>query len=83
MTKKIIYKKAPKYLEDAIFSSIPVKDFLPPPEKLIKKEKKVRVTINLNQNSINFFRIKAKKHGVPYQKMINKVLDIYVSEFSK
>ena len=83
MKKKTIYKDAPKDIADAINSSIRIKDVLPPPEKLVPKEELVRVTINLNKKSVSYFRKKAKKQGVPYQKMIKSVLDHYVSEYEK
>ena len=55
MKKKIKYKKAPKEIADAIDKSVRIKDFLPPPEKLVKKDESVRITINLNKNSVSFF----------------------------
>ena len=81
MVKKIYYKNAPAGIADAINSSVRIKDFLPPPEKLINKEETVRITINLNKQSVTFFKKKAKKQGVPYQNMIKTVLDYYVHEF--
>lgn len=83
MTKKIIYKKAPKNIADAISSAQIIQDFLPPPEQLIKKEDNVKVTIVVSKNSINFFKENAQKVGIPYQKMIKTVLDQYTHFYQK
>ena len=82
MKKKIKYSNAPKEVADAIEKSVRIKDFLPPPEKLVAKDDSVRITINLNKKSVSFFKQKAKKQKVPYQRMIKSVIDHYVSEFS-
>ncbi len=81
MKKKINYKAAPKAITDAIISSEIIDDFLPSPEKLIKKEDTLKITILLSKNSINFFKEKAKKIGVPYQTMIKTVLDKYTNHY--
>jgi predicted DNA binding CopG/RHH family protein len=56
-----------------------VSDFLPPPEKLAFKEEQVKVTIGLSRSSVDFFKKEAKKHGTHYQKMIRRLLDLYVA----
>ena len=59
-----------------------VADFLPPPDKLLRKEDKVKITISLNSGSIDFFKTHAKKNNVKYQTMINELLDIYVKKYN-
>jgi predicted DNA binding CopG/RHH family protein len=81
MKKKIIYKPASKNISDAIAVSEIIEDFLPAPEKLIKKEDTVKITILLSKNSVHFFKEKARKFGVPYQTMIKTVLDKYTSHY--
>ena len=81
MKKKIVYKSAPNDISDAIVSSKIIDDFLPAPERLLKKEDNVKITILLSKNSITFFKEKAKKIGVPYQTMIKTVLDKYTSHY--
>ncbi len=81
MKKKIVYKSAPKDISDAIISSRIIDDFLPAPEKLLTKDDNIKITILLSKNSINFFKEKAKKIGVPYQTMIKTVLDKYTSHY--
>jgi len=78
-----IYTKAPKSVSEAILESESIADFLPPPEKLLRKEPKVKITITLNSGSVNFFKKCARKNNVKYQTMINEVLDKYVQKYSK
>jgi len=58
-------------------------DFLPSPDKLILKDESIKVTMNLNRSSIDFFKNKAKIEGVSYQQMIRKVLDLYADHYAK
>ena len=55
-----------------------VKDFLPPPEKLVFKNLRRKITITLEQESIDFFKLESKRLGVPYQRMIRNLLHEYV-----
>ncbi len=59
-----------------------VKDFLPPPHKLVFPTATVKVTISLNQGTIDFFKYQAKKHRTKYQKMIRAVLHEYVAHYN-
>ena len=81
MKKKIIYTEAPKNVSKAIVDGQKTADFLPPPEKLVRKEPKVKITITLNSGSIEFFKKHAKKNNVKYQTMINELLDKYVQRY--
>ena len=76
-----IYKSAPKNVSRAIIEGEIIKDFLPPPEKLLRKEPKVKITIVLNSGSVEFFKKHAVKNNVKYQTMINEVLDKYVQRY--
>jgi len=80
--KNSIYSNAPKSISSALLSGEIVDDFLPPPEKLLKKESKIKITISLNSSSILFFKKNAKKNNVKYQTMINEVLNKYVQQYS-
>ena len=79
MNKK--YEKAPSDISEAIEQAEVIADFLPPPDQLVPKEETVRVTLNLNKKSVDFFKIRAQENGIPYQRMIRKVLDIYAERF--
>jgi len=83
MKQKIIYTEAPEDVSRAITEGEIVADFLPPPEELIRKEPKVKITITLNSGSVDFFKKYAKKNKVKYQTMINEVLDKYVQRYKK
>ena len=78
-----IYTKAPKNISNAILEGEIIMDFLPPPEKLIRKEPKVKITITLNSGSVAFFKKHAERNNVKYQTMINEVLDKYVQKYSE
>ena len=75
MKNKISYRNEP--IEARVIS-----DFLPSPENLILKEKKTRVTLTLTENSLDFFKRAAKKHGASYQAMIRRLIDFYVANQS-
>ncbi len=72
-----------KYTNEPMGELRVVKDFLPPPDKLILKEENVKVTIALKKDSIDFFKKEAKKHKTSYQKMIRQVIDWYASHYKK
>ena len=66
-----------KYTDEPIGSLNIVPDFLPSPEELVFKEDTVKVTISLSKESVEFFKVEAKKHHTQYQKMIRRLLDAY------
>ncbi|MBU4312399.1 MAG: BrnA antitoxin family protein [Candidatus Omnitrophica bacterium] len=59
-----------------------VKDFLPPPEKLVFPKATVKITISLSRASVEFFKHQAKEQHVKYQQMIRELLDRYVTHYS-
>ncbi len=71
-------KKKTKYTDEPIGEIKIIKDFLPSPEQLAFKDDNVKITITLNKSSIEFFKKEAKKNRTHYQKMIRRLLDIYV-----
>jgi predicted DNA binding CopG/RHH family protein len=73
MKKKIVYTDEP-------INCRVIDNFLPPPEELVLKEEKVKVTIALSKSSIEFFKQEAKKNDTNYQKMIRNLLDMYVQK---
>ena len=82
MKKKIRYTDLPPG-DEPIGELEIVKDFLPPPEKLVFKQAQKKVTISLSNSSLEFFKKHAARHKVSYQKMIRNLLDRYVAEHSK
>ena len=75
-------KKKIKYTDEPMEFEV-IKDFLPSPEKLVLKEKNTKVTINLKESSVTYFKKMADKNHTQYQKIIRNVLDHYASNFSK
>lgn len=57
-----------------------VKDFLPPPSELVPREETVKVTLALSKESVEFFKERAKRNKVPYQRMIRSLVDQYVGQ---
>ena len=81
--RKVIYTDAPKSVSRGISEGKIISDFLPPPDKLVRKESKVKITITLNTGSIDFFKKHAKRNNVKYQTMINELLDKYVQRYKE
>jgi len=74
-------KRRIKYTDEPMGTLKAVRDFLPPPDKLVLKEDQVKVTISLNKKSVDFFKSIARQHHTSYQKMIRRVIDIYSSHY--
>jgi predicted DNA binding CopG/RHH family protein len=72
-------RKATKYTDEPLGEIRVINDFLPPPSKLVFKEDTVKVTLGLSRKSVDFFKKQAKKHNTQYQKMIRRLLDLYVT----
>ena len=73
-------KKRTRYTDGPVGDIKVVRDFLPPPEALAFKEEQVKVTIGLSKSSVEFFKNEAKRHHTKYQKMIRRLLDLYVAQ---
>jgi predicted DNA binding CopG/RHH family protein len=59
-----------------------IKDFLPPPEELFFTDKKLKITIELDEKTVNFFKNYAEKHDAKYQRMMREVLKTYANKYS-
>ncbi len=81
--EKKFMKKAVKYTDEPFDVDLDaaqvVKNFLPPPDQLVFKEKTVKITLALSEESVNFFKVQAGRHGLKYQQMIRSLIDKYVS----
>ena len=60
-----------------------LKDFLPPPDRLVLKEENVKITIALKKSSVEFFKKEAHKHRTSYQRMIRRIIDWYATQYQK
>ncbi|MCY3764576.1 MAG: CopG family transcriptional regulator [Gemmatimonadetes bacterium] len=78
---KAKYENAPAELAEAIEQAEVIQDFLPSPDRLVVREETVRITLNLNKKSVDFFKSSARENGVPYQRMIRRVLDTYAERY--
>jgi predicted DNA binding CopG/RHH family protein len=76
-------KRKTKYTDEPMGDLKVVKDFLPPPDQLVLKEDRVKVTISLSKGSVEFFKKEAKKQRTSYQKMIRRIIDAYTSQYQK
>ena len=72
-------KKYTHYTNEPIGKIKIIKDFLPPPEKLVFKRKSVKVTMALDEESVLFFKKIAKRNKLPYQTMIRNLITTYVA----
>jgi BrnA antitoxin of type II toxin-antitoxin system len=80
MKKKRKYRHDPNY---PIGKLTPVPDFLPPPEELFPPDEKLKVTIELDCESVKFFKSQAERHGSKYQRMMREVLRRYARHHTK
>ena len=67
-----------KYTDEPLGELKIVPDFLPSPKDLAFREESVKVTISLSRKSLEFFKSEAAKHHTQYQRMIRRLLDVYV-----
>jgi len=72
-----------KYADEPMGKLKVIRDFLPPPEQLVLKENKVKITISLSRSSIDFFKKEVKRNRTSYQKMIRRVIDSYASHYQE
>jgi len=60
-----------------------VSDFLPSPAQLVPKEHLTKITLTVDDETVNFFKATAKSLGTKYQKMMREVLKNYAGHFKK
>ena len=80
MKRKIIYTDAPAEITEAIEQGNVIVDFLPKPSVLVRKTKREKITVDLDKNSLDFFRMFAQKQGTNYQTLIGNLLDVYAHQ---
>jgi hypothetical protein len=72
MSKRIRYPDEPMEFEV-------VEDFLPPPEELRSRMRKVKVTLEVAAPTLEVFRRKAGPRADGYRRMMGELLDIYAT----
>ena len=73
-------KRKVKYTDEPMGRLRVIDDFLSKPDELVFKEDNVKVTMALSKSSVAFFKTEAKKHRIPYQAMIRRLVDLYASQ---
>jgi len=58
-----------------------IKDFLPSPKELAKFDQKIKITIELDEQTVLFFKKEANLYNTKYQKMMREVLNYYAKQF--
>lgn len=76
-------KKPIEYTDEPLGDVRVIDDFLPSPDELAFNEEQVKVTIGLSKASVDFFKKQARKRHTQYQKMIRRLLDLYVAHHQK
>jgi predicted DNA binding CopG/RHH family protein len=76
-------KKKIRYTDEPLGDVKIIDDFLPSPEELVFNEEQIKITIGLSKNSVDFFKKQAKKNHTQYQKMIRRLLDLYVAHHQR
>lgn len=77
MGKKIVYTDEPMKIGKML------EDFLPPPDQLVKRNDTVKITLELTRESLDFFKLQAKKSHVPYQRMLRGLIDNCAKAYQK
>jgi hypothetical protein len=67
-----------KYTSEPMGEPRVIKDFLPAPSELAFRDEDVKITITLSKKSVDFFKSEAAKADTQYQRMIRRLLDVYV-----
>ena len=80
MKKKVKNKKLG---DEPIGKLTRVYDFLPSPEELASSERMLKITITLDESTVEFFKDQADVHNAKYQKMMREVLKAYAKKFKK
>ena len=77
MKKKINYTNEPMQLGVRVF------DLLPPPSQLVKRKSTTKVTLEITNGSLSFFKKQAQRERIPYQRMLRSLIDAYAAHFQE
>jgi hypothetical protein len=69
--------KKPIYTDEPMGKLHAIPDFLPPPEELFPRREGIKVTLTVDRDSVDFFRSRARRSGLKYQRMMREVLREY------
>ncbi len=71
-------KKRIKYADEPMDFQI-IKDFLPSPDQLIRRTRKVKVTLEVGEPTVQMFRREAGRSANGYRRMMGALLDFYAT----
>lgn len=74
-------KKTKRKSDEPIGDLKRISDFLPPPEQLIAQEEKKKITLVLDESTIESFKSLASENGTKYQRMMREVLKGYAKKY--
>ena len=72
MSRRIKYANEPMKFEV-------IEDFLPPPEELRLRMRKVKITVQVGAPTVEAFRKKAGRRADGYRRMMGELLDVYAA----
>ncbi len=81
--KKKTMRKAKVDPDQPIGKLTRVENFLPPPEELLPKKDLVKITLELDKGTVEFFKGAAEKNGNRYQRLIRTVLKSYSERYKE
>ena len=59
-----------------------VQDLLPSPQELAKSDHRVKITIELDETTVSFFKREAEAQNTKYQRMMREILNYYARKFA-
>ena len=81
MREKILDKHEEYMAEREIKDFDIIEDFLPSPSEFAAARKKSRITLNLKEPTVQFFKKEAERNNIPYQVLIRDLLEKYVEKY--
>lgn len=72
-------KKRTKYSDEPLAFEI-VEDFLPSPDELVRRSRRVKVTLEVTEPTVEVFRKKAGGSTIQSRRMMGQLLDFYATK---
>ncbi|HMB95847.1 MAG TPA: hypothetical protein VKK61_07385 [Tepidisphaeraceae bacterium] len=75
-------KKRIKYTDEPMKLRL-IPDFLPPPNQLRVKTSRVKVTLEVARESLDFYKTHTRGGRAEYRRMMEQLLDFYASRHAR